>query len=112
MLSLNGDWKFRWSPVAHGLDDVAADPDFDDAAWDAIPVPSHWVLPGTSATAREGSYGRPIYTNVQYPPRSIRRMYPTRTPQVIIAEPSSCRTGRRNGSCFALTAWSRFTASG
>jgi beta-galactosidase len=25
------------------------------------------VLPGTSEKAREGSYGRPIYTNVQYP---------------------------------------------
>jgi beta-galactosidase len=67
MLSLNGDWKFRWSPVAHGLDDAAADPDFDDAAWDTIAVPSHWVLPGTSVKAREGSYGRPIYTNIQYP---------------------------------------------
>ena len=66
-LSLNGDWKFRWSPVAHGLDDAAADPDFDDAAWDTIPVPSHWVLPGTSAKAQQGRYGRPIYTNVQYP---------------------------------------------
>ena len=66
MLSLNGDWKFRWSPVA-GLDDTAADPDFDDAAWDTIPVPSHWVLPGTSAKAQQGRYGQPIYTNVQYP---------------------------------------------
>ncbi|HET6757883.1 MAG TPA: glycoside hydrolase family 2 TIM barrel-domain containing protein, partial [Propionibacteriaceae bacterium] len=67
MLSLNGDWKFRWSPVAHGLDDAAADPDFDDSAWDTIPVPSHWVLPGTSAKAAEGAYGRPIYTNIRYP---------------------------------------------
>jgi len=67
MLSLNGDWKFRWSPVAYGLDDAAADPGFNDAAWDTIPVPSHWVLPGTSGKAREGSYGRPIYTNALYP---------------------------------------------
>jgi beta-galactosidase len=67
MLSLNGEWKFRWSPVAHGLDDAAADPDFDDAGWDTIPVPSHWVLSGTSAKAREGRYGRPIYTNIRYP---------------------------------------------
>jgi beta-galactosidase len=67
LLSLNGDWKFRWSPVAHGLEDAAADPDFDDATWDTIPVPSHWVLPGTSARAQEGRYGRPIYTNIRYP---------------------------------------------
>ena len=67
MLSLNGDWRFRWSPVADGLDDAAADPDFDDTAWDMIPVPSHWVLPGASAKAQEGRYGRPIYTNIRYP---------------------------------------------
>ena len=67
MFSLNGDWRFRWSPVAEGLDDAAADPDFDDSAWDTIPVPSHWVLPGTSAEAAEGAYGRPIYTNIRYP---------------------------------------------
>ena len=67
VLSLNGEWKFRWSPVAHGLDDTAADPDFDDSAWDTISVPSHWVLPGTSAKAAEGGYGRPIYTNIRYP---------------------------------------------
>jgi beta-galactosidase len=66
-LSLNGNWKFRWSPVAHGLDHAAADPDFDDAAWDTIPVPSHWVLPATSAKAARGEYGRPIYTNIRYP---------------------------------------------
>jgi beta-galactosidase len=67
MLSLNGDWKFRWSPVAYGLNDDAADPNFDDSAWDTIPVPSHWVLPGTSIKAAEGAYGRPIYTNIRYP---------------------------------------------
>ena len=66
-LSLNGAWKFRWSPAAAGLDDAAADPDFDDSAWDTIPVPSHWVLPGTSVEAAAGKYGRPIYTNVRYP---------------------------------------------
>jgi len=67
MVSLNGEWRFRWSPVAYGLDDAAADPDFDDSAWDTIAVPSHWVLPGASATAAEGAYGGPIYTNIRYP---------------------------------------------
>jgi beta-galactosidase len=60
-LSLNGQWRFRWSPVAYGLDESAAAPAFDDRDWDEIPVPSHWVLHG------DGAYGRPIYTNVQYP---------------------------------------------
>lgn len=72
-LSLNGDWAFRLSPTAAGTDDPAAvqadsagdgafaAPGFDDSDWDSLPVPSHWVLQG------DGSYGRPWYTNVQYP---------------------------------------------
>lgn len=59
-LSLNGDWRFRLSPTAALADDVA-DPGFDDSGWDLLPVPAHWVLEG------DGAYGRPIYTNVQYP---------------------------------------------
>ncbi|WIB64070.1 glycoside hydrolase family 2 TIM barrel-domain containing protein [Curtobacterium sp. MCBD17_040] len=56
-LSLDGDWRFRWSPVAEVAEDFAADT-FDDADWQTLPVPSHWVLHG---------HGAPIYTNVQYP---------------------------------------------
>lgn len=51
-LSLNGDWDFRWSPVA----DVP-DPTVEDE-WGSIPVPAHWVLHG---------HGAPSYTNLQYP---------------------------------------------
>ncbi|MET9341126.1 glycoside hydrolase family 2 TIM barrel-domain containing protein [Nonomuraea sp. NPDC003804] len=56
-IDLNGDWRFRLSATADAPDDFAA-PDFDDAAWDALPVPSHWPLHG---------YGSPAYTNVAYP---------------------------------------------
>lgn len=76
-LSLNGDWKFRLLPgvpglpggdaLNHGLlaenegpEGVAAQ-NFDDSAWDSMPVPSHWVL------QQDGKYGLPIYTNVQFP---------------------------------------------
>ncbi|WIE65308.1 glycoside hydrolase family 2 TIM barrel-domain containing protein [Curtobacterium sp. MCLR17_036] len=51
-LSLNGEWDFRWSPVA----DVPL-PGPDDT-WGTIPVPAHWVLHG---------HGAPSYTNLQYP---------------------------------------------
>ena len=61
VLSLNGQWAFQLSPTARGLDEFAAAVDFDDSGWDRIPVPSHWVLEG------DGRYGRPAYTNVQYP---------------------------------------------
>ncbi|QIQ00916.1 glycoside hydrolase family 2 TIM barrel-domain containing protein [Streptomyces liangshanensis] len=59
-LSLNGPWRFRLSPTAYAAEDFAAE-GFDDHGWDDIPVPSHWVLQG------DGAYGRPIYTNVQFP---------------------------------------------
>ncbi|NJP94737.1 DUF4981 domain-containing protein [Nonomuraea sp. FMUSA5-5] len=56
-LDLNGTWRFRLSPVADVPDDFIH-PDYDDAAWDDLPVPSHWVLHG---------HGAPAYTNVVYP---------------------------------------------
>ncbi|MFJ6574260.1 glycoside hydrolase family 2 TIM barrel-domain containing protein [Streptomyces sp. NPDC091292] len=59
-LSLNGPWRFRLSPTASQAEDFAAE-GFDDRSWDTIPVPSHWVLEG------DGAYGRPIYTNIQFP---------------------------------------------
>ncbi|MDN5794343.1 MAG: DUF4981 domain-containing protein [Intrasporangium sp.] len=72
-LSLAGSWRFRLLTGAPGEPDAAAvlpageapeamaSDGFDDAAWDEIAVPSHWVLEG------DGRYGSPIYTNVQFP---------------------------------------------
>ncbi|ROP74865.1 glycoside hydrolase family 2 TIM barrel-domain containing protein [Curtobacterium sp. PhB115] len=58
-LSLNGDWRFRWSPVASVSEAFATDAVVDDdPAWGELPVPSHWVLHG---------HGAPSYTNLQYP---------------------------------------------
>ncbi|WP_213816420.1 glycoside hydrolase family 2 TIM barrel-domain containing protein [Glaciihabitans sp. dw_435] len=57
-LSLNGHWRFRLSPTASGTGDAFTHPDFDDSAWDTIPVPSHWVLEG---------HGHPLYTNTAFP---------------------------------------------
>lgn len=53
-------WRFRLSQTIPVAEDFAAD-GFDDSGWDDISVPSHWVLQG------DGAYGRPIYTNVQFP---------------------------------------------
>ena len=64
-LDLDGDWRFRLSASPVGLDAAFADPAYDDAGWDSLPVPSHWVLHGDPSGERR--YGAPIYTNVQYP---------------------------------------------
>ena len=56
--SLSGTWKFHWvrNPADRPMDFHY--PDFDDSAWDEIPVPSNWEVLG---------YGVPIYTNIPYP---------------------------------------------
>ena len=57
-LSLNGSWKFSWvrDPSKRPVDFFGVN--FDDSAWDNIPVPSNWEMQG---------YGVPIYVNVTYP---------------------------------------------
>ena len=87
-LSLNGEWRFRWSPRPPGSTTAAADPDFDDGDWDTIAVPAHWVLP--PATARTASRSTPTCSIRS---RSTRRTCRTRTPPVTIAARSTCRTG-------------------
>src|SRR5215213_5888616 len=51
-LNLDGDWRFRWAPSCGGLGDEPAQPEFDDADWDVLPVPSHWVLYGGESIYR------------------------------------------------------------
>ncbi|MFY9635584.1 MAG: sugar-binding domain-containing protein, partial [Cellulosimicrobium cellulans] len=72
-LSLDGHWRFRLLngvpgtlggrgvlPPGEAAEAMAA-AEYDDTTWASLTVPSHWVLQG------DGSYGRPIYTNVQFP---------------------------------------------
>ncbi len=56
--SLNGDWKYHYSPnFAARLSDFWK-PDFEDRDWPTIPVPSNVEMSG---------YGIPIYVNIRYP---------------------------------------------
>jgi beta-galactosidase len=55
-LSLDGDWRFRYSPAVPPAD--FAGTDVDDSGWDLLAVPSSWPMHG---------YGAPAYTNVRYP---------------------------------------------
>ncbi len=57
-MSLDGDWKFRFSGNPNSrIKDFYKD-GFDDSKWDTISVPSNWEIKG---------YGTPIYTNTLYP---------------------------------------------
>lgn len=70
-LSLNGEWKFRYS------ENIAAAPKgferegYDDSRWDTIPVPSHMELQG---------YGHPQYLNVTYPWDGVEAALPGEVP--------------------------------
>jgi beta-galactosidase len=56
--SLNGRWKFRYSPSPAGRPAGFERPDFDDKSWASITVPGNWEVQG---------FGMPIYSNSQYP---------------------------------------------
>jgi beta-galactosidase len=57
-LSLNGDWKFHWSPRPEPRPANFFETNFDDSGWTNIPVPSNWEMKG---------FGVPIYLGSGYP---------------------------------------------
>ena len=67
-LSLDGAWRFAWSPTATADND----PSDTGETWGSLQVPGHWQLQG---------HGTPIYTNFQYP-------FPVDPPHVPEANPT------------------------
>lgn len=57
-VSLDGDWKFRWSSNPESRLPDFADENVDDSGWDLLPVPSSWQLHG---------YDYPIGVNTVLP---------------------------------------------
>ncbi len=55
--SLNGNWKFHWSPNPASRPADFFQSRFDDGGWDEIEVPSNWEMK---------AYGVPIYVNIPY----------------------------------------------
>lgn len=59
--SLNGSWKFKWSPDPQSRPvDFYLD-NYSTASWDDILVPVNWEMQG---------FGTPIYSNIPYPFKS------------------------------------------
>jgi beta-galactosidase len=56
--SLNGTWKFRYSPSPASMPRRFHSEGFSTGSWDDIEVPLNWEMAG---------FGQPIYTNVVYP---------------------------------------------
>jgi len=64
-ISLNGTWKFRWTPTPAGKINDFFTTDFIDREWKTLAVPANWEVNG---------YGTPIYISSGYsfkidPPR-------------------------------------------
>ena len=70
ILSLNGKWKFHWSPKPEERPADFHKTDFDVSGWDEIVVPGNWQMQG---------FGIPIYTNIHYPFKK-KPPYVTKTP--------------------------------
>ena len=82
---LNGKWKFNYSSGPVKAPEGFEWPDFKDSGWDNIEVPSNWQMKG---------YGKPHYTNVQYP-------FPVNPPYV----PSENPTGSYRRSFEIPSGW-------
>lgn len=70
--SLNGEWRFAWFPAPEAVPESWLECDLPEA--DTVVVPSNWQMHG---------YDAPIYTNVTYPMRSIRLLFPRRIRRVV-----------------------------
>lgn len=64
--SLDGDWRFYFTPRPADMPEEFFAVGYDDSAWDTIPVPSCWQMQG-DVVHGSPKYDIPIYTNVTYP---------------------------------------------
>ena len=69
-LSLDGEWKFAFSPGADRLPDGFEKPDYDVSAWKSIKVPADWQAQG---------YDQARYNNIAYPFPANRPLIPHET---------------------------------
>jgi beta-galactosidase len=69
-VSLNGEWKFSFSPDADRLPTGFEQPDYDVSSWKSIKVPADWRAEG---------YDQPRYNNITYPFPANRPLIPHAT---------------------------------
>ena len=62
MLSLNGEWRFRWTKTPYWRIKDFYRTDFDDSGWIKFPVPANWEV-----NDGNHSFGTPIYISAGYP---------------------------------------------
>ena len=80
ILSLNGKWKFHWSPSPESRPVRFHTNNYDTDNWSEIDVPSNWEMLG---------YGTPIYTNVVYPIHNNPPFVEPQNGYTIVNEPNA-----------------------
>jgi len=74
VIDLSGAWRFRLVPTVLEAPDALFGPEQSDAGWESLDVPSCWQMHG---------YGKPAYTNINYP-------FPVDPPRVPTDNPTGC----------------------
>ncbi len=102
-LDLSGTWRFRLCATAEGTGPAFVEDGFDDSAWDALRIPSHWVLepvtpPGeTEPRSLRGTAHGPLYTNTALPipldPPNVPTENPTGDHRLVFELPPEWRRG-------------------
>ncbi|WP_062304284.1 glycoside hydrolase family 2 TIM barrel-domain containing protein [Demequina subtropica] len=88
LLSLDGEWSFRWSPTVADASLDFADPATDVRGWNTVEVPHHWQLDGYG----DSESGDLVYLNEQYPWEAYGELTPFEIPD----EHSSVGSYRRD----------------
>jgi beta-galactosidase len=93
-VDLNGEWRFRLFPNPATGVEPSDDGTGDD--WGTVQVPGHWQLAGAPD---EWPYGKPAYTNVQFPipvdPPHVPNENPTGEYRRTVTVPADWRTSGR-----------------
>ena len=76
MRSLDGSWRFQWSPSADAAPDGFEEPGYDDSSWDRVTVPHDWQIDGYG----EPETGDIVYLNQEHPWQGYGRISPPQTP--------------------------------
>ncbi len=86
-LSLNGNWKFRWSKQPSERPADFYKTSYNVSSWKEIPVPSNWEMLG---------YGTPIYTNITYPFKNNPPLIQIQKGYTVEKEPNAVGSYRRD----------------
>jgi len=65
--SLNGAWRFHWSPNPAVAPADFHTANFDASTWETTAVPGCWQLQPNLTVKGINKYDAPIYTNITYP---------------------------------------------